>query len=332
MPIVDDRKTVARAMSKTVRDGLWLLVRARNALRPQPTVRLPVPVISVGNITVGGTGKTPLTQWLVVRLHQHGHRPAILTPLPADADEVREHATTLPCPIYPGRDRVATAHQALVNGATAIVLDDGFQYRRLHRQLDIVLWDAMAWLHPDNPLLREPLAALQRADVVVLSKADALDAAQRRALQERLNAWANGAKVLAAFGYVPSGVWAWQQKASCPVTALSGLRVVAATAIGNPLYFALTAQRAGCEVVALVCFPDHHRFTPADAEDVLALVRRWKADGVLTTRKDGLKWQKVWQAGVPLWILEVHLHWFWGENALLQTALSACPGDEAVAR
>jgi len=90
------------AGAKALRDILWLAVRVRNALRRQPPVRLPVPVISVGNITVGGTGKTPLTRWLVHRLKEHGHRPAILTPLTADADEAQEHADAGLQPVYTG--------------------------------------------------------------------------------------------------------------------------------------------------------------------------------------------------------------------------------------
>jgi tetraacyldisaccharide 4'-kinase len=315
------------AGAKALRDILWLAVRVRNALRRQPPVRLPVPVISVGNITVGGTGKTPLTRWLVHRLKEHGHRPAILTPLTADADEAQEHADAGLQPVYTGRDRVAKAQQALAEGATVIVLDDGFQYRRLHRQLDIVLWDATAWLHPSNPLLREPLTALRRADVLVLSKADALDAKSQQRLREALNALAGGAKVLAAFGYAPVDVQSWRQEGSQPARTLQGQRVIIVTGTGNPFYVALTAQRLGCVVEALVCFPDHHRFTPADAELTVTMARRWDADGVLTTYKDALKLGQVWQASLPLWVMRVRLQWLWGDEALWDAVIHNLPSS-----
>ena len=306
-------------MATAVRDGIWLMVRLRNALRPLPTVRLTVPVISVGNITAGGTGKTPLTQWLCHRLRESDQRPALLTPLTAWQDETQEHVR-FGISVYAGRDRVTNAKRAINDGATVIVLDDGFQYRRLHRDLDIVLWDATAWLHPANPLLREPLTGLQRADAIVLSKADALDEGQQRILCECLSEWAAGGKVVAAFGYEPSKVQAWREGQT---EAVTGKRVVLATGIGNPFYFALTAKRAGYEVRALVCFPDHHRFTPADAALVTEIARHQRAEGVLTTRKDAWKWQAVWQDEFPLLILSVRLKWLWGEEALWQRVSAA---------
>lgn len=222
---------------------------------------------------------------------------------------------------------MAKAQQALAEGATVIVLDDGFQYRRLHRQLDIVLWDATAWLHPSNPLLREPLTALQRADVLVLSKADALDAKSQQRLREALNALAGGAKVLAAFGYAPVDVQSWRQEGSQPARTLQGQRVIIVTGTGNPFYVALTAQRLGCVVEALVCFPDHHHFTPADAELTVTMARRWDADGVLTTYKDALKLGQVWQASLPLWVVRVRLQWLWGDEALWDAVIHNLPSS-----
>lgn len=302
--------------TKAVRDIAWAFVRLRNTVHPQPTVKLPVPVISIGNITVGGTGKTPLTLWLAHRLTEIGYRPAILTPLSAGADETQEHIgnrlhsfTPMPT-VYAGRDRVKNAERAIADGATVILLDDGFQYRRIRRDVDIVLWDAMTWLHSDNPFLREPLTSLKRATAIVLSKADAVNDAMRKTLCTRLNEWAGYEKVVAAFGYVPT-------------KRFNGMRIVAATSVANPHYFVQTAKRAGCEVAALICFPDHYRFTPKDATMVVKWAQREDAEGVLTTRKDAVKWWSVWQSDLPLLILDVQLEWLWGEAELWQKISTA---------
>ncbi len=315
------------ALGVAVRDAAWALVRLRNAVRPQPTVKLPVPVISVGNITVGGTGKTPLTRWLCQRLYEIGHRPAALTPLPMSADEPQEHLSNAPMlrcsrtfAVYGGRDRIVSAERAIGKGATVIVLDDGFQYRRLYRDMDIVLWDATAWLHPASPFLREPLTALRRATAVVLSKADALDDATRKTLCSQLNEFSGGEKVVAAFGYVPTEPSSLQ---SLRGDGIKGMRVVAATGIANPRYFVQTALRAGCDVAALICFPDHHRFTPKDAALVAGWAQREGADAVLTTHKDAVKWKRVWKSDVPLLVLDFRLEWLWGETGLWQKILMA---------
>lgn len=315
------RHAVMLPIGKMLRDLAWAFVQVRNAMSRHPIVRLPVPVISVGNITVGGTGKTPLTQWLCERLQNAGWRPAILTPLAMTEDEAKEHQQQSGVLVYGGRERVASARQAISDGATAIVLDDGFQYRRLHRDFDIVLWDATAWLNLNNPFLREPLTALRRATTIVLSKADAVDDVKWQKLCEQLNDWAGGEKAVVAFGYEASGfkvIGQWFH----PAPIEKGLRVIATTSVANPHYFAQTAQKAGCEVVVLICFPDHHRFTPADAALVAECAKCEHADAVVTTRKDAVKWQRVWQSDVPLMVLEVRLHWLFGETELWQRILT----------
>ncbi len=324
-----------------VRNAAWMGARLRALLNPQPVARVPVPVISIGNIAVGGTGKTPLTQWLVQRLYQWGERPAVLTPLPSTADEVQEHQTVAfpdgdalspsspqspissPHLVYTGRDRVASAQRAIADGATVLVLDDGFQYRCLHRDLDIVLWDATAWLHPVNPLLREPLTALRRASVIVLTKADALPPLERERLCQRLAQWSGGKKVIAAFGYAPVAVVP-QPPVPSPLPAKEQqTRVVAVTSVANPFYFALTAQRAGFEVATLICFPDHYAFTQSDAAFVAQVARTERAVAVLTTRKDAVKWRSVWCEPLPLWVLQVRLQWLWGEAELWEVVEKA---------
>lgn len=291
----------------------WGGVHLHRHLRPQPPAPLPVPIISIGNLVLGGTGKTPLTQWLCERLKAIGERPAILSPLPKDADEVQEHH--LFAPVYSGRDRVASALQALADGATVLVLDDGFQYRRLCRDVDIVLWDATNWLHPANPFLREPLTALRRATAIVLSRLDAVTRKVAENLRDELNRWSGTEKVVAAFSYEP-----------LPVAMKEAPKqVIAVTSVANPLYFVHTAKKAGFEVLTLICFPDHYPFTLSDAAWVIQQAKRVGAQAVLVTKKDAVKWRDVWQSKLPLVTLTIQLHWWWGEERLWEIVASRLP-------
>lgn len=301
----------------TLRNFFWLAVRLRNSLHPLPAERLPVPVVSIGNITVGGTGKTPLTQWIVGRLKRQGYQPAILMPPTPYHDEAQEH-TRAGFPVYIGRDRVASAQRAIAEGATALVLDDGFQYRRLHRDVDIVLWDATAWLHPLNPLLRQPIDALRLADAIVLSRADALDKEHLTTLYQRFARCFFDRKLLAGFATEPAQGLLWRQGAPIEMAAPSLKRVIIATGIGNPFYFAFKAQQAGYEVAALIAFPDHHQLTSKDAAFVVEVARQEDAVAVLTTRKDAIKWGQVWRDQFPLLVLSAELRWLWGQEELWQ--------------
>lgn len=319
---LSSKKFVAGAFLP-LRNFAWLLVRVRNNLNPKPICSVEVPVISVGNVTFGGTGKTPFSRWLARQLAGMGHKPAILTPLEETADEFREHiqmgwfGTENQLLVYGGRDRVANARRAIADGATVIVLDDGFQYRSLSRNLDIVLWDATDWLHPFNLLLREPLPSLHRTDCVVLSKADGVSEMHRSQICKQLEKWAGEGKVVAGFDYQPAKLLKWEDGKVEAIEA-KGLRAVIATSIANPLHFARTVRKSGFEVAALICFPDHHRFTASDAQFVNDWAKRLRADCVLTTAKDFVKWQNVWQLNTALFVLLVRLNWIWGENALLE--------------
>src|SRR5438876_5539483 len=147
-----------------------------------PTHRPPVPVISVGNLTAGGTGKTPCVEYLARFLQARGLRPAVLSRgyrgngRPNDEALILE-ANLPDVPHLQGKDRVTRASQAVrVFGADVLILDDGFQHRRLRRDLDLVLIDAMnPWGHGrllPRGLLREPISSLRRADAVIVTRLD----------------------------------------------------------------------------------------------------------------------------------------------------------------
>lgn len=302
----------------TLRNLVWAAVAVRNLLNPQEQYRAPIPVISVGNITVGGTGKTPFVKWLMQRLIGIGCQPAILTPLSESADEVKEHASegmsiSGVYLVFPGRNRVASAKRAIEFGATVIVLDDGFQYRRLHRDVDIVLWDATSLLSTSNPFLREPLSSLKRANCIVISKADALSDKEREMLKQQIEKWSGQRKVISAFGYEPKLV---VNDESLEGRNFGASRILLVAGIANPHYFSLTAKLTGLKAVGMVCFPDHHRYSLSDAKFICDIAKSEGADAVLTTRKDAVKLRKLWQSEIPLLVLKVKLRWLWGEEKI----------------
>ncbi len=326
--------SVGSSLLVPLRNLAWLTVRVRNALRPLPIVRVSVPVISVGNITLGGTGKTPLTMWLTKKLTETGHKPAILTPLSEKGDETEEHLLAFAFKsvaplVFAGRDRVENAKRAIALGATVIVLDDGFQYRRLNRDVDIVLWDATFPPRHNNPFLREPMAQLKRASCIVISKADFLSDERRNELRTNLEKLAGEGKVVAAFGYEPVSLQLPNGKFEI-LESLKRQKVLLVAGIGNPSYFAWTAQRAGFEVAEMICFPDHFRYKHADAQFIAERAKLAKVDAVLTTPKDAVKLRNFWSSDLPLFSLQVKMRWLWGEEGLWEIVESSVKTSKRV--
>jgi tetraacyldisaccharide 4'-kinase len=244
--------------------------------------RAAVPVISVGNVAVGGTGKTPVARWLADQLRRAGRRPALLHG-GYGADEPALHRRWAPAtPVLSGRDRVATAAAAVAGGADVLVLDDAFQHRRLHRDLDIVLVAAeqagrSERLLPRGPW-REPALALRRADLIVVTRKTAPAQAARQLAGEL------GARAACPVAVVHLRASGWQRAGTAsPPPAGAALAVAA---IAEPALFADSARLAGATVADVLVFPDHHRYTAADA----ARIRAAAGDRpVVTTEKDWIK-------------------------------------------
>jgi tetraacyldisaccharide 4'-kinase len=280
-----------------------LAVAARNAAYDRglmPMARVSAPVISVGNLTLGGTGKTPLVAWVARRLAAAGRRPAIVSrgygARPGErSDEAAELGLVVPEALHvANRDRAAGCRTAIESGCDAAVLDDGFQHRRLHRDLDIVAVDATdpfgcGRLFPRG-LLREPLAGVARADAVVLTRASAVDAEQRLAIRSALAA-AGGRRFEEAWmeaEHRPVAV-RLADGGTLPLDALRQLPVVAFAGIGNPAAFRATLARLTAAVVEFVPFPDHHAYTPADFDRLATRATRSGAAMLVTTLKDLVK-------------------------------------------
>lgn len=273
--------------------------------------KLPVPVISVGNLTFGGTGKTPTVIALARDLVRMGRRPAILTrgykrlddeqvvvvgPEPRQTaseigDEPLEMARRLPgVPVVVDADRARGGAEAQRQGADVVLLDDGFQHLRLERDLDLVLIDAGdPWgggRLPPLGRLREPVAALERADAVLITKAPAdwrpLAAEIERVIDHvapRLQVFIS--RVRPSRVHVPGEGWLGSE-------VLTGRRVMAFAALGRPDGFADTLVEAGAEIVSSRWFPDHHAYTDQELSEVVSQAAKASAIPV-TTAKDAVK-------------------------------------------
>jgi tetraacyldisaccharide 4'-kinase len=282
------------------------------------------PVISVGNLTLGGTGKTPLVKWLARKLQDLGASVALVSRGYGAAtgeqnDEARELAQALPnVPHIQNRDRVAGAQQAIDQfKPNLLILDDGFQHRRLARDLDIVLVDALEPFGFEHVFprgtLREPFTGLTRAQIVCLSRADAVPATTRESIRRRVAEIA------------PSAVWCELAHVATALTNAANVakqlkfardkRVAAFCAIGNPAGFRHTLSTVGGEVVAWREFQDHHIFSPADLESLSDEARHCDAELVLCTQKDLVKAPLEKLGDVPLWAVAIEMQFLAGQQA-----------------
>jgi len=278
--------------------------------------RADVPVVSVGNLTLGGTGKTPMVEWIARWYRGRGVRVAILSRGYGDAagmnDEGRVLEENLPdVPHLQGADRVDLARRAAEElESELLVLDDGFQHRQLTRDLDVVLLDALdpfglGRIFPRG-LLREPVGSLRRAGVVVLSRADLVDPAARQAIRAKAEAvagplrWATARH--APLGLVDSG------GDSRRLADLAGQKVVAFCGIGNPEGFRRTLAVLGVDVLGFRAYPDHHPYrSAAEVADLANWSRSLGAELALTTQKDLVKLRAPALGPVPLLALRIGL-------------------------
>ena len=332
----------------TLRAASWVYgtaVAARTTAygaRLLPTHRVPCPVVSVGNLAVGGTGKTPCVICVARHLQERGGRPAILLrgygrkggtsllvastgeglviPAAEAGDEASLLAETLSgVPIVVAADRRRAAEVALGRlGADVLILDDGYQHLRLHRDLDILLLDARApfgtgALLPRG-LLREPPAAAGRADLIILTRADQVrDMDRAEGGIRRLN---SRAPLLRAV-HRPVSLVRIADGTRLPPSALTGETVAALSAIGSPEAFETTLRGLGASVAAVSRFPDHHPYREEELERAGREGRGAGATLLVTTAKDRARGVLPAQAGgLPVAVLEVEFTVTHGAQAL----------------
>lgn len=317
--------------------GAQVLKAAAYARGLRRSVHLPAPVLSVGNLAVGGTGKTPFTAWLVRHLRSRGRTPGVLSrgygprTLGGLSDEgaVLEHLLGPRLPQVEDPDRVRGGRHLLAArpDVDVLVLDDGFQHRRLARDLDVVLLDAVdPWglgrLLPRGRL-REPPAALARAGAVVLTRAERVDGPALEALSAQVARLTRAPVAVARTEPVALAVGAERLAPA----VLDGAGVVAVAGLADPSSFEHTLARLGARVLAMHRLADHAGLAPAGWAEVEREAQRLGARYVVLTRKDAVKHPacagpapaiaRPGAAGVPLAVLDVAHALVAGQDALV---------------
>jgi len=300
--------------------------------------RVSATVISVGNITAGGTGKTPLVIWLCRYLHEKNIPCAILTRgyrTAKDSKLKTQNYTNEPailakaCPdakIVINPDRVAAAAEAVAEfGPKVLVADDAFQHRRLARDLDIVTIDATCpfgygKILPAG-LLREPVTAINRADAVVITRCDQLDRTALSELERKLKA-VKPDMIIATSIHLPVDARLPDNR-QIPVSQLTQKKVFAFCGIGNPDAFLATVKKLGLNCLDYMIFSDHHRYTRRCLNNIYRKAENCGADLLLTTEKDfttlaGLLDRQTSQPPLPLAYLAVELKFLAGCDQLKQ--------------
>jgi tetraacyldisaccharide 4'-kinase len=294
-----------------------------------------VPVISVGNITAGGTGKTPLVIWLYNQIIQNSkfktqnYKCAILTRgYKAQKGKLSDEPVILAgsCPevkIIVNADRVAGATQGVNKfGTKVLIMDDGFQHRRLARNLDIVTIDAMCPFGYGKMLpaglLRESVAALKRVNAVVITRCDQIAKAELTQLEEKLQQ-VNPDMVIARSIHAPICAKALAGE-EISIEELKGKKIFAFCGIGNPDAFLSTIAGFGSNMVGSKIYNDHYHYTNDDISDIYEEAIYLDADLILTTQKDWTKTALPTSTGkdIPFAYLVIELRFISGETEITQ--------------
>ncbi|MBN9522677.1 tetraacyldisaccharide 4'-kinase [bacterium] len=310
------------AASWPYRAGVWWRNRSYDRGR-RPVHRAGVPVVSVGNLTLGGTGKTPCVEYVAGFYRDRGLRAAIVSRGYGAGAGPNDEALVLEenvpdVPHLQDADRVAAARRAVEElESEVLVLDDGFQHRRLHRDLDVVLIDATLppWCDQMFPRgsLREPEGSLRRAGAVLLTRCDQAAPADVTAARDRIRARFPGLPV-ATSEHRPLELLGGDEPE--PVEHLRGRRVAGFAGIGNPPAFQQTLRGLGGTVVGFRSYPDHHNYTRADVDDLRDWARGMHDDVLMvTTQKDWVKLRLPDLAGRPLRAVRVGIAFRDGQDA-----------------
>ena len=279
-------------------------------------------VISIGNITVGGTGKTPTAQRVAMTIKNMGYRVVVLNrgyrahwdkPIGVVSDgekiymnsyeagdEAYLMAKTMPgIPVVIGRNRDVTGSYAVEKlNAEVIIMDDGFQHWQLKRDMDIVLVDTQN-LFGNGVLLpggamREPLSHLNRADILLFTRSDRSSQLTRAGLEESIRQYNKTAPIVESIHHAKEFVeiadWYKEiQEKPVLLEELKGKRVVVFSAIGNPSSFEQNVSGCGLDIVEAIRYPDHHDYDMPEMQYIGERARELKAEALITTGKDAVK-------------------------------------------
>lgn len=321
-----------RALERVYR---WAVSRRNRAFdRGERVTRIGVPVLSVGNLSVGGTGKTPTVAWLARELGREGLRPAIAMrgyrARGGESDEALEYRERAPGALVIARpDRAAAIGEAIASGTRidCVILDDGFQHRFVARDFDLVLVDATRDPFEDRCLpagrLREPVGSLARAGGVAITHIESVSEARLRRLRERIEG-AIGRPPIAMMRHEWSGLEG--DGGMREVEWLRNRRVGIVCGIGNPEAFERMAESAGAVIAFGDVRADHAAYTPSDVRRIAERASRSGAEAVLTTLKDWVKLREVAGESEREMFLRPRLELAFeeGEDALREAALRAC--------
>jgi tetraacyldisaccharide 4'-kinase len=251
----------------------------------------PIPVVSVGNLTLGGTGKTPMVIFTANYFLSLGKKTAVITRGYGN-DECRMLEEELPqALVYRGQDRVKSAFSASEDGCDAAILDDGFQHRRIKRDLNILLVDGRnlfgnGRIFPAG-MLREPVKAAGRADVMVITKADGIGQRTLNEIKEYLACVAPGVPLAVSrhepisFTDVDGRVYG--------IDSVKNLEIFAVSGIADPEYFESMLKHFGGKITEKRFYQDHHKYSQRDLDDIAAICERRKIEALVTTGKDLVK-------------------------------------------
>ena len=316
---------------------------------------LPCFVISLGNVTVGGTGKTPTAQHLARAIHAMGYRVAILNrgyrakwrgavgivsdghALKMDAETAGDEAFMLAkhlpdVPVLIGPHRAVTGRYAIEHfGAQVAILDDGYQHWQLARDMDILLVDAVNVFGNGHLLprgtLREPLSHINRADVCLMTKVDQAAPGAIEHIWETFRSYNQDGLILESIHqprqFVQLSAWFEDIGAGgVPVTEMEGKKVLAVSAIGNPASFEQTLADLGVEMVESMRYPDHHDYGERDMAEVLYRAETLGVEAIVITEKDAVKVpcdvvRAKWR--IPMYVLSVEVTFQKGQEIFFET-------------
>jgi tetraacyldisaccharide 4'-kinase len=312
------RYTIIKIIASAISLPYRLIITFRNRLYDKKiftVVKLPCPVISVGNIAVGGTGKTPCVIMLARMLQSHGFKPAILSRgyggsstksvnIVADGKNILLDSKTAgdepflmaqslrSIPIIVGPQRIKTGKTAINRfGANVLICDDAMQHRQIFRDINLVLLDGQDPLGNGHVLprgkLREPIAGLKRASAFLLTRTN------ETPKTDNIN------KKLSQTGNIPiftsihklKDVIKGDYSDKWPIAGLKGKKVCAFCGIAKPDSFKKSLLAAECHILSLDTFPDHHNYSRAELEIIKIKFYNNKADLIITTQKDGMRLQ-----------------------------------------
>ena len=303
-----------------------------------------VPIISIGNLTFGGTGKTPFTLWLAEYLYKRNKKVMILMrgykgKLENSSGIISSNNKMIPDPVEYGDEPLLFARRlvdaTIVVGKNrsenlsfyfpkvepdVVLLDDGHQHIKIKRKLNIVLFDATMPLirYKVAPLgyMREGFQALKDTDLVVIGKADIAGEAKIQALKEFLNPYLPVGVEFAEVGFRPNGFYNAANDLMYTVDQIKGRKVICVAGVANPQSFFKLLEDLGAEVIVTESFPDHHYFKPDEINALLSYAKNEDAL-LVTTEKDMVRIKKIVEDDTIVF-LEVDIHFLKGEEATLQ--------------